>query len=165
MMLAILAAMALQATEPRVIWNDIREGMTASELREAHPERVPNPQKPGRNMRHAIYWGSGMTTLWNKVTIFEGCQATVEVYHPQKGPVTSVVLNGDACDQHRVFAAMVAKYGEPRETSMREDNIEMIGGGHLPRTSRDAIWFVDGRVIKLLGDDVTYEATPVASLL
>ncbi|MXP44853.1 hypothetical protein [Allopontixanthobacter sediminis] len=127
-LLTISVAASAQDTRP-VLWDQVRAGMTVSEVRAAYPERGGK-----------VKWHKAKQTEIEDVTILEGCEAEVEIHH-ESGTVDAVKVKGKGslggrCSD-KVLGALSAKYGQPMVQRAREQSI-------LAREGEIVVWNKDG---------------------
>lgn len=115
-----------------VLWRNIENGMSVAQLRSLHPAAANVVYKDDR-------------TIFGDVVIMEGCQAKVNVMHPE-GFVKEIVMRGEGSIAGRcslkLITALSGKYGEP----MDKDKVKASLFG---REGKNYIWSRDGVTLQL----------------
>jgi len=110
-----------------VLWRNIEDNMTVARLRALYPAGSNVTYKDDR-------------TVLSDVPIIEGCQAKVNVMHPQ-GVVKEIVMRGEGSIAGRcslkIITALSGKYGEPLDK-------DKVHGSLFGRQGKNYIWMHDG---------------------
>jgi hypothetical protein len=148
-----LAQQALAATptgpDGLVLWRNIQDGMSVAQVHALYPE--------GKD----VDWHNDRTVLGN-VDIMDGCQAKVNIMHPNGG-VTEIVMRGDGSIGGRcslkLITALSGKYGEPMDK-------DKVGQSLFGRHGKNYIWAHDGVTLQfkrytggILGGDGLLQAS------
>ena len=128
MVLELLILAAQPVADPRtVLWDNVRHGMSADEVRILYPN--------GGDTKH-----KNKEIEVNNVQIMDKCEAEVSIQHAD-GFVDIVKVKGDGSITGRcadkVFAALAAKYGQP----MGEHKVK--GDGLFKQKGDVSIWVRD----------------------
>lgn len=114
------------------LWRNISNNMPVSALRAAYPAGPNVGFKDDR-------------TVLTDVPILEGCEAKVNVMHPQ-GVVKEIVMRGEGSIAGRcslkIITALSGKYGEPLEK-------DKVGGSLFAREGKNYVWSRDGVTLQL----------------
>jgi hypothetical protein len=127
---------AAPATAPTrlILWRNIEDRMTVDELHALYPA---GPNVVYKNDR----------TILADVPIIEGCQAKVNVMHPN-GVVKEIVMRGEGSIAGRcslkLITALSGKYGEPMDK-------DKVGGSLFGRQGKNYIWARDGVTLQFKG--------------
>jgi hypothetical protein len=110
-----------------VLWRNIEDGMTTTQLHALYPQ--------GPNVSY-----KGDRTVLGDVPIIEGCQAKVNVMHAS-GVVKEIVMRGEGAIAGRcslrIITALSGKYGEPLDK-------DKVHGSLFGREGKNYIWTHDG---------------------
>ena len=110
-----------------VLWRNIEQNMSVSKLRALYPAGSNVAYKDDR-------------TVLSDVAIIEGCQAKVNVMHPE-GVVKEIVMRGEGSIAGRcslkIITALSGKYGEPLDK-------DKVHGSLFGREGKNYIWMHDG---------------------
>jgi hypothetical protein len=110
-----------------VLWRDIKASMDVAELRARYPQTDGVSYKDDR-------------TILSDVAILEGCEAKVNILHPE-GRVKEIVMRGEGSIAGRcslkIITALSGKYGEPLEK-------DKVGGSLFAREGKNYVWAKDG---------------------
>jgi hypothetical protein len=122
-------ALTVSPATPRgvVLWRNIEDGMSVAQVHALYPQ--------GQD----VDWHNDRTVLAN-VDIMDGCQAKVNIMHPD-GAVKEIVMRGDGSIAGRcslkLITALSGKYGEPMDK-------DKVGGSLFGRHGKNYIWAHDG---------------------
>jgi hypothetical protein len=109
------------------LWRNIEDGMPIMQVHALYPQ--------GAN----VDWHADRTVLTH-VPIIEGCEAKVNVMHPN-GVVTEIVMRGEGAIAGRcslkIITALSGKYGEPLDK-------DKVHGSLFGREGKNYIWTRDG---------------------
>jgi hypothetical protein len=115
-----------------ILWRNIENGMTVTQLRALYPRGSDVTYKEDR-------------TILSDVPIIEGCQAKVNIMHPT-GVVKEIVMRGEGSIAGRcslkLIAALSGKYGEPMDK-------DKVHGSLFGREGKNYIWSRDGITLQL----------------
>ena len=115
------------ASAALVLWRNIENGMAVSKLRALYPQGSKVVYKNDR-------------TVLADVPIIEGCEAKVNVMHPN-GVVKEIVMRGEGSIAGRcslkLITALSGKYGEPLDK-------DKVGGSWFAREGKNYVWTRDG---------------------
>jgi hypothetical protein len=110
-----------------VLWRNIESAMPVAKLRALYPA--------GSNVTY-----KGDRTVLSDVPIIEGCQAKVNIMHPE-GVVKEIVMRGEGAIAGRcslkIITALSGKYGEPLDK-------DKVHGSLFGREGKNYIWMHDG---------------------
>ena len=109
------------------LWRNIDSSMPVGTLRNLYPQSAGVTYKDDR-------------TILSDVSILEGCDAKVNILHPE-GVVKEIVMRGDGSIAGRcslkIVTALSGKYGQPLE----KDNVK---GSLFARQGKNYVWSKDG---------------------
>jgi hypothetical protein len=115
-----------------VLWRNVEQDMPVAKLRALYPAGSNVSYKDDR-------------TVLSDVAIIEGCQAKVNVMHPQ-GVVKEIVMRGEGSIAGRcslkIITALSGKYGEPLDK-------DKVHGSLFGREGKNYIWMRDGVTLQL----------------
>jgi hypothetical protein len=121
------AATAVATGSGPVLWRGIRAEMPVAALRAMYPQASNVSYRDDR-------------TVLTDVPIMEGCEAKVNILHPQ-GVVKEIVMRGEGAIAGRcslkLITALSGKYGEPAEK-------DKVGGSLFAREGKNYVWLKDG---------------------
>jgi hypothetical protein len=124
---AALSAAPVAAPEGLTLWRNVHDGMTVAQVHALYPQNED------------VDWHNDRTVLTN-VDIMDGCQAKVNIMHPD-GVVKEIVMRGDGSIAGRcslkLITALSGKYGEPMDK-------DKVGGSLFGRHGKNYIWAHDG---------------------
>ena len=148
---ALMVASAPMQSSDQTIWRDISVGMTGQQLEAAYPERIPNPNRPGKAMRANYYFG-GVIRSADSVQIIGRCHADYRITYPAN-VVTEVEVSGTGnCNHHELYGALIAKYGQPIES---REITNQTGLTMFDRTV-ETRWIDRAVMVSLIGTTITY---------
>lgn len=122
-------ALAGGLAEPQgiTLWRNVHDGMSVAQLHDLYPQ--------GQN----VDWHNDRTVLTD-VPVMDGCQAKVNIMHPN-GVVREIVMRGDGAIAGRcsikLITALSGKYGEPMDK-------DKVHGSLFGREGKNYIWAHDG---------------------
>lgn len=115
-----------------VLWRNIEDGMPVAQLRALYPQGPNVAYKDDR-------------TVLGDVPIIEGCQAKVNIMHPN-GVVKEIVMRGEGSIAGRcslkLITALSGKYGQPLDK-------DKVRGSLFAREGKNYIWSHDGVTLQL----------------
>jgi hypothetical protein len=115
-----------------ILWRNIESGMSVAALRALYPA--------GSNVTY-----KNDRTVLSDVPIIEGCNAKVNIMHPQ-GTVQEIVMRGEGSVAGRcslkIITALSGKYGEPLDK-------DKVRGSLFARQGKNYIWTHDGVTLQL----------------
>jgi len=110
-----------------VLWRNIEDGMPMMQVHALYPQ--------GAN----VDWHADRTVLTH-IPIIEGCEAKVNIMHPN-GVVKEIVMRGEGAIAGRcslkIVTALSGKYGEPMDK-------DKVHGSLFGREGKNYIWARDG---------------------
>jgi hypothetical protein len=110
-----------------MLWRNISSAMSVSELRALYPQGESVTYKDDR-------------TVLTDVAILEGCEAKVNILHPE-GAVKEIVMRGEGAIAGRcslkIVTALSGKYGQPMEK-------DKVRGSLFAREGKNYVWSKDG---------------------
>lgn len=123
---AALTTSTVAATGP-VLWRNIQDGMSVAQVHALYPESED------------VEWHNDRTVLTD-VPVMDGCQAKVNIMHPD-GAVKEIVMRGEGAIAGRcsikLITALSGKYGEPMDK-------DKVHGSLFGREGKNYIWAHDG---------------------
>lgn len=123
---AALTTSTIAVTGP-VLWRNIQDGMSVAQVHALYPE--------GQD----VEWHNDRTVLTD-VPVMDGCQAKVNIMHPD-GAVKEIVMRGEGAIAGRcsikLITALSGKYGEPMDKNK-------VHGSLFGREGKNYIWAHDG---------------------
>ena len=123
---AALTTSTIAVTGP-VLWRNIQDGMSVAQVHALYPE--------GQD----VEWHNDRTVLTD-VPVMDGCQAKVNIMHPD-GAVKEIVMRGEGAIAGRcsikLITALSGKYGEPMDK-------DKVHGSLFGREGKNYIWAHDG---------------------
>lgn len=123
---AALTTSTVAATGP-VLWRNIQDGMSVAQVHALYPESED------------VEWHNDRTVLTD-VPVMDGCQAKVNIMHPD-GVVKEIVMRGEGAIAGRcsikLITALSGKYGEPMDK-------DKVHGSLFGREGKNYIWAHDG---------------------
>lgn len=121
-----LTTSRVAATGP-VLWRNIQDGMSVAQVHALYPESED------------VEWHNDRTVLTD-VPVMDGCQAKVNIMHPD-GAVKEIVMRGEGAIAGRcsikLITALSGKYGEPMDK-------DKVHGSLFGREGKNYIWAHDG---------------------
>ena len=121
-----LTTSTVAATGP-VLWRNIQDGMSVAQVHALYPESED------------VEWHNDRTVLTD-VPVMDGCQAKVNIMHPD-GAVKEIVMRGEGAIAGRcsikLITALSGKYGEPMDK-------DKVHGSLFGREGKNYIWARDG---------------------
>ena len=129
---AQVAQAAATGSSGLVLWRNIENAMPVAKLRTLYPAGSNVSYKDDR-------------TVLSDVVIMEGCQAKVNVMHPD-GVVKEIVMRGEGSIAGRcslkLITALSGKYGEPLDK-------DKVRASMFGREGKNYIWMHDGVTLQL----------------
>lgn len=177
--LVIIALLASTTGQAEPLWNNVEAGMTFEQVAALYPEKVPDPNKPGKMKRTAWHFGHTLIEIRDPIQISSDCWMKPTI-HFSNGTVEDVTLDAQSyCSTLK--AMLVSRYGEPVSDSSNthtQGGVVTLGKGFRVKqitpdtvvTDDTTVWLKEGATVTLTGHGgysakVTYAPESPSSVL